>query len=467
MWNHKSFSLLFATVCLGAVTSYNSTACKQKMNSWCNAQTSCVDIIKKDGFELPLVALYDYGSQGEKEGRKWRCYSPSTLSPNRSVYVGGKGYCSRPALAAVLKRCTTPAVHINATLLFTEEEVNECGYIRTPQPVLTISGQILLFAQCREARAQERVNVGTNHLRDDFRHCRMVLKTSSDFGATWGPMRFVSEEGTGVGVAIFDRVRNTTIFQYQSMPNADPYHNNTLWQKISTDDGRSWSTPVDITPKIHAVCNSNMRDEMMCGAAGSRIQTVRGRLVFSGHNKGEVCVWFSDDGGATYNTSANLFVGNEQSMAQLSDGSLYMNGRGNEAPWYPNRTAWRSFDGGHTWSTPEPTPLQGVNCEAAVIAVPPTKHQHNPNAKQSSGIANTNSTLILSQPGGPGRVSFSLYCSCDNGVTWTSALTVNPDAGAAYSGLLQVPGPKVLAFWEDHPNQHVHSFGLDWCKCAQ
>ena len=39
----------------------------------------------------------------------------------------------------------------------------------------------------------------------------------------------------------------------------------------------------------------------VCGAAGSRLQTSSGRVVFSGHNAatkgGGVCVWFSDDGG--------------------------------------------------------------------------------------------------------------------------------------------------------------------------
>ena len=411
-------------------------ACKKEMNAWCNSQTSCVQLMQKDGFKLPLVALNDYGSKGEAAGKSWRCYSPSVLSPNRSLYIGGKAYCSRPELAAALSLCSNPKVYINATLLFTEAEVAECGFIRTPQPILTASGKILLFAQCRDTQGLQPTKISKKPLRDDFRHCRMVLKTSVDFGITWSPMRFVSEEGTGVGVAIFDRVHNATVFQYQTMPFEDPYRSNTLWQKISADEGRTWSTPLNISSQIHAVCNSDKLDEMVCGAAGSRIQTAAGRLVFSGHNKRQVCVWYSDDGGKTYSTSAKVFTGDEQSIAQLSDGSLYMNGRGRPEPWRPNRTAWRSFDGGHTWSSPRPTPIQGVDCEAAVIAVPPITSQ---------GETDTNSTLILSQPAGPGRVSFSLYCSCDNGVTWPHSLTVNPGSAAAYSGLLQVrhgPNPK-------------------------
>ena len=402
------------------------TACKKELNAWCNSQTSCVRLIQKDGFKLPLVALDDYGSEGEKAGKSWRCYSPSALSPNRSSYIGGKAYCSSPELAAALSLCSNPKVYVNATLLFTAAEVAKCGYIRTPQPILAASGKILLFAQCRDTQGARSIEFSKKSLRDDFRRCRMVLKTSLDFGITWSPMQFVSEEGTGVGVAIFDQIRNATVFQYQTMPYEDPYRSNTLWQKISTDEGQSWSTPSNITSQINAVCNSDKLNEMVCGAAGSRIQTTAGRLVFSGHNKAQVCVWFSDDGGSTYNTSAKAFAGDEQSIAQLSDGSLYMNGRAYypPAPWRPNRTAWRSFDGGRTWSAPRPTPIRGVDCEAAVIAVPSDQGE--------------NSTLVLSQPAGPGRVSFSLYCSCDNGVTWPHSLTVNPGSTAAYSGLLQV-----------------------------
>ena len=58
-------------------------------------------------------------------------------------------------------------------------------------------------------------------------------------------------------------------------------------------------------------------------SAGSKIQSSSGRLLFAGHATGrngpkqsQVCIWFSDDGGETYNTSA-LFKGNEISMADL------------------------------------------------------------------------------------------------------------------------------------------------------
>eukprot|EP00756_Hemistasia_phaeocysticola_P058606 Hpha_TRINITY_DN35252_c0_g1::TRINITY_DN35252_c0_g1_i1::g.145188::m.145188/K01186/NEU1; sialidase-1 len=323
---------------------------------------------------------------------------------------------------------------VSPTRVFSVGEVAKCGEIRTPQPAMLANGTIVLFAQCRVVLMAE----------DDFRHTRMVTKTSHDGGETWSPMSFVTEESTGVGVAVVDKARDALVFQYQTLPNKDPYEGNTLWQKVSTDAGATWSTPVNLTSQI-ANCNSNATLGMVCGAAGSRIQTTSGRLVFSGHNRGSICVWFSDDGGETYSTS-ELFKGNEQSIAQLADGSLYMNGRGTQWPW-KNRTAYRSKDGGATWSEGEPTPLTDVNCEAPVIT------------------ANNGSTLFFSEPIGPGRYTYTLHCSCNGGVTWPSSLTVNKGQAAQYSSLVDLGGGKLLAVWEQLPTQLSHVFDTEWCEC--
>ena len=58
---------------------------------------------------------------------------------------------------------------------------------------------------------------------------------------------------------------------------------------------------------------------MMDLTAGNKIQTSSGRLLYTGHNHSrQVCAWFSDDGGKTYNVS-NVVKGNEISVAPLTD----------------------------------------------------------------------------------------------------------------------------------------------------
>ena len=73
------------------------------------------------------------------------------------------------------------------------------------------------------------------------------------------------------------------------------YAGNRLLQKTSTDQGSTWGSERDMTAFIQHGCNSGPGGQV-CGAAGSRLQTLSGRLVFSGHNDdrqgGGICVWY-------------------------------------------------------------------------------------------------------------------------------------------------------------------------------
>ena len=81
-------------------------------------------------------------------------------------------------------------------------------------------------------------------------------------------------------------------------------------------------------------------------SAGEKIQTKSGRMLWPAHSfGGHACVWYSDDGGDTYNVS-EILVGNEVSVAELGDGRILMNGRGSEYPFGPgHRVRYWSYDG--------------------------------------------------------------------------------------------------------------------------
>ena len=466
----QEMRLKLLTLSLGVVLAASqppSPSCQAGLDAVCNANTACVEANRKGDFALPLVARLDLASKSTAT-KAWRCYSPSSLSADLAHYTGGKAYCSGPGavLESALALCESGAklAVLNATAIWSSAETKRCGDIRTPQLVATAGpvGKVLLFAQCREAVLIIAAGGGdgssnsSSALGDNFVRSRMVVKESLDWGASWGVMRFVTGADTGVGVATLDRTTGALVLQYQIMPvPTDPYRGNTLLQVVSADEGATWSAPRDITPQI-AHCNNNpASSEMMCGGAGSRIQTASGRLIFSGHNKDSVCVWFSDDHGATYQTmTSEPFVGNEQSIAQLGDGSLYMNGRGTQFAWRGNRTEYRSVDNGATWSAGAASQLTDVECEAALIAV-----------KSSSAGAKDGTALFFSEPTGPGRISNRLHCSCDGGVSWPASVVVNPGAPAAYSSLLAAKG-KLLAVWEARPGMWGHIFNVDWCPCA-
>jgi hypothetical protein len=319
--------------------------CAPAMDAYCqsSALSGCAAKIKTMGGKLPLVAVKDVSASSTTS--LWRCFSPSCLTPNGSSYKRGshcKMGCTRePALEAVLDQCEHPTapshgreIQANVTTVW-GSYARDCGMVRTPELVKTPT-KLLLFGQCRHANASD---TGNNEaaarlgLGDDMLTVRMVTTESLDNGQTWGNIQTVSSIARSVGVGIYDSKSGAIVFQYQSFNQTNPYAGNRLLQKESTDEGATWSSERDVTHFIAAGCNSGPGGQV-CGAAGSRLQTSSGRLVFSGHNKATsepntgICVWFSDDGGETYEVSATgLFQGNEQSIADLGNGTLYMNGR--------------------------------------------------------------------------------------------------------------------------------------------
>jgi hypothetical protein len=61
--------------------------CEKVMTAFCNgpALEQCIKVIKAKGGATPLVALFD--SNPDHAAAAWRCYSPTSLTPDRSAYV--------------------------------------------------------------------------------------------------------------------------------------------------------------------------------------------------------------------------------------------------------------------------------------------------------------------------------------------------------------------------------------------
>merc|ERR1712070_1112349 len=142
------------------------------------------------------------------------------------------------------------------------------------------------------------------------------MKRSMDQGRTWLPMMYITGRGFSCAAAIYDSVRERIVLQFQQFRSTNPYTNSTLFQVTSTDAGETLSSIVDIQHMIDPCNNATPTKSLVAGAAGSRIQTSTGRLLFGGHNKGSICVWYSDDGGETYKTGPPI-QGNEHSFVEL------------------------------------------------------------------------------------------------------------------------------------------------------
>lgn len=85
--------------------------CETMMDAFCNGPTlsRCIDVIRANHGELPLVPLFDTGSR--LEASAWRCYSGSALTtPNHITYnrtaPRSSLYCTEPELSIVFDECT-------------------------------------------------------------------------------------------------------------------------------------------------------------------------------------------------------------------------------------------------------------------------------------------------------------------------------------------------------------------------
>lgn len=214
----------------------------------------------------------------------------------------------------------------------------------------------------------------------------------------------------------------------------------------SSDDGLTWSEPVNLT----RMCK---KEEwwLWAPAPGNGITLEDGTLVFptQGRNKtGEPFsnISYSMDGGITWKTSAPAYTNTtECAVVQLDDGSLMLNmrnnrNRNNEGP-DNGRAVAVTGDLGATWTmhpTSENALIEPV-CMASLY-----KHTYNNEGKSRS-------ILFFSNPSTKsGRHHITIKASLDNGNTWPEKyqLLLDEGRGNGYSCLTGVDNGHIGILYE-------------------
>ncbi len=330
------------------------------------------------------------------------------------------------------------------------------GYntFRIPAVVRSRAGTLLAFAEGRVNSGADSGNIDT------------VVHRSTDGGCTWGPLTVVEDAGTDTagnpspvvlsgGRIVLLTTRNagdvnqTQIVtgQVTAAQSRRPY------AQYSDDDGRTWSTPVDLTDQVkpanwrwyatgpgHAV---QIRQGVHKGRivvpanhtyappAGSK-DTGAEKQYNGGHDI------YSDDGGASWHVgfvaeNANGYLNpNETSVTELADGRLYFNAR-NDSTAPAHRADAYSSDGGRTLD--EPYRPQGTIataiCQGSVLQL-----AGHPVLVESGPLSYAND-----------RVNMTVRTSRDDGVTWQVAKTLT-GLPAAYSDLVQIDADTVGVLYE-------------------
>ncbi len=298
---------------------------------------------------------------------------------------------------------------------------------RIPALLVTAKGTVLAFAEARK-------NSGS-----DAGDIDLVVKRSTDNGRTWSAMTTVWEDSTntiGNPCPVVDQ-SNGTIW----MPCCR--NNDRVFITKSTDDGVTWTTPVEIT-SVTKLANWTW----YATGPGVGIQLARGtnagRLVIPcDHNAtvgtsrvAESHVIYSDDHGQTWQLGGAITPKvNECQVVELTDGRLLMNMR-NSGSGQTTRALAYSPDGGLTWSevTYDAVQIEPV-CQASFL-------------RYTLAADYGKSRLLFSNPASTsGRTNMTARLSYDEGKTWPVAKTLHAGP-AAYSCLTVLPDLSLGCLYE-------------------
>jgi sialidase-1 len=313
---------------------------------------------------------------------------------------------------------------------------------RIPAVIVTRKGTVLAFCEGRKGGRSDAGNID------------MMLKRSTDGGATWSKQQVVWDDGGNTcgnpcpvvdeetGAVWLTMTWNRGDDRERQIIDGSSKDTRRVFVACSEDDGLTWSKPREIT-------KGAKRPEWTWYATGpcTGIQLERGehkgRLVIpcdhieAGTKKYYSHVIFSDDHGATWELGGSTPTDevNECQVVELADGRLMLNMR-NYYRVKKNRAVSVSSDGGMTWSALwRDASLAEPRCQASIF-------------RYSLASDGGKDRLLFSNPAHPdSRVNMTVKMSYDEGKTWAVAKTLH-GGPAAYSCLAVLDGGEIACLYE-------------------
>jgi len=240
-----------------------------------------------------------------------------------------------------------------------------------PGIVVTAKGTVLAWCEARKKGANEG---------GDWDQIEIVLKRSTDEGRTWSDFKSIANVPG-------PKTKNPASLKVKGVnPNDVTYNNPVLiadrdgtvhmlfcleymrcFYQRSTDDGQTWSTPVEITSAFEGFRPAYAWKVLATGPDHG-IQLRNGRLVVpvwlslatgnNGHHPSVTATIYSDDQGKTWHhgeiavpNTEEWINPNETIAIELADGSVMLNVRSESKAH--RRLVTISKDGATNWSTPK------------------------------------------------------------------------------------------------------------------
>ncbi len=314
---------------------------------------------------------------------------------------------------------------------------------RIPAMITAPNGDLL-------AAIDERVP-SCSDLRDN-RDINIVLRRSTDNGINWLPIETIIDYPEGKSASdpsfILDSATSTILrfFNYMDLDKEkDVYYFKMI---KSMDNGRTWSSPIDITKQLTL---PDWHGDFKFITSGRGIRTSDGTLLHTIVNlrKG-LYLFASDNHGESWNLiDTPIKPADESKVVELDDGTWMVNSRVNDLG---TRYVHTSRDRGKTWVSNPDSSLIDPGCNASVVRYSRTGKGSDKNRLLFSNAFSKN-----------GRTNLTVRLSYDEGKTWPISKVIYTQS-AAYSSMSVLKDGSLGIFFEkdDYQENVFARFTLDW-----
>jgi sialidase-1 len=378
---------------------------------------------------------------------------------------GGVG----PGAASVLPVVAGPV----ETVVFKNGEGGYRCY-RIPAIVKAPNGELLAFAEGRVTDC------------GDFGDVEIVLRTCTDNGKTWGSLSRAADNGpfqVGNPAPVFDLTdprfpqgRLFLVYNTGTVHEADVRAGKAIrevWYVTSTDNGKTWSAPVNITTQVSRPNKPAVNPQYAfaedwrsyANTPGHALQLSQGAhkgriFVAANHSAGppqsdsrdyRAHGFYSDDHGRSWRLSPTVAYpgGNESTAAETARGGVLLNIR-NQSGDAKNRLLAYSPDAGQNW---EPVrvaqDLPDPVCQGSML-----------NYRTAKG---RNVLLFSNLNSQKEREKMTVRVSQDDGKSWSAGKEIYAGPSAYSDLVVQRDGRIGLLFEKDEYSRIVYAqFSYDW-----